>query len=192
MLTLWIVVIVLGVLELFETVVLVLLLRMLGQMKQQGKLFSALPEQRSGLDVGEHAPLFIVTGHNNNAIRLEDVRGLKSVIVFVSPGCSACAGAIDALNTFKREDHDMALLVIGAASERQNHTFAFEYQAQMPILAADLSLALDSYRIPGFPFVYVLDEEQIIRARGAVNCYEHLQALLTTAFGPSLSHNQAS
>lgn len=46
MLTLWIVVIVLGMLQLFEIGLLMFLLRGLGKMKQAGALFSAKQENR--------------------------------------------------------------------------------------------------------------------------------------------------
>ncbi|HVB23008.1 MAG TPA: hypothetical protein VNG51_13785 [Ktedonobacteraceae bacterium] len=72
MLTLWIVVIVLGVLELFETVLLVLLLRVLGQMKQQGSFASNQlpPPQEGGLAVGKQAPSFTVSDDKGNSIHL--------------------------------------------------------------------------------------------------------------------------
>lgn len=182
--TAWVVsMIALWVLVFIETGLLLLLLRALGQLQQQGKLSSASLEQRSGLETGEQAPSFTAADHDRNTIRLDDFRGRRCIIAFVSPGCSACGGAIEALNMVEREDHDLALLVIGDSDARQNHTYAIEHKAQMPIWAAAPSLALDIYRIPGFPFVYVLDEEHSIRAKGAVNRYEHLQALLETAFG---------
>lgn len=185
-------IIALWVLVLFETVLLVLLLRALGEMRQQGRLSAGSSQRQSELNVGEQAPSFTANAYGNESIRLENVRGRKSVLAFVSPGCSACAGAIEALNTLQGEDHNLALLVIGDADEQKNHAFALEHQAQMPILAANASLALDVYRIRGFPFVYLLDEQQIIRAKGTVNNYEHLQALMTVAFGQPLSQSNVS
>ena len=70
MLALWIVVSVLCILVVFETVLLMLLLRALGQLRQQGAISSSGAIQSGGLDIGEKAPSFIATN---------DLPGLSAV-----------------------------------------------------------------------------------------------------------------
>lgn len=184
MLTLWIVVIVLGVLELFETVLLVLLLRVLGQMKQQGGFASNQlpPPQEWGLAVGEQAPSFVVSDDKGNSIHLDDFHGEKRIVAFVSPGCSACSGTIEALNIFVRDEQTFAVFVLGGSDREQNRAYAAKQQTLMPILTDHAEVGKIAYRVQGVPFLFILDEEGIIRAKGLVTNRERLQQVLVNAF----------
>lgn len=184
MLTLWIVVIVLGVLELFETVLLVLLLRALGKLKQQKDFASnQLPSpQEWGLAVGEQAPLFVAADDKGNNVRLDDCYGKKRIVAFVSPGCSACSGTIEALNIYVRDEQPFALFVLGSSDHEQNRVYAARQQALMPILTDHTEVGKNAYRVQGVPFLFILDEEGIIRAKGLVTNHERLQQVLANAF----------
>ncbi|MGH2494350.1 MAG: peroxiredoxin family protein [Ktedonobacteraceae bacterium] len=183
--TLWIISIVaLWVLVLFETTLLVLLLRALGELKQGGAFSPHDVSQLIGLEVGVQAPSFVASSYNGDSVQLEDFRGRRCILAFVSPDCSACAGAIEAIHRVQQEEHDLALLVVGGSDARQNERYAHEHQAQMPIWTAPLSLAMEVYRVPGVPFVFVLDANGVIRAKGTANQEEQLQALLKTVFEP--------
>lgn len=188
MLTLWIVVIVLGVLELFETGLLLLLMRGLGKMKQAGALFSTKQESSPfadrGLAIGTQAPEFVVTDHSGRSITLKESDGSWRILAFVSPGCPACAMTIKTLDEALQEKPDIAILVIGSAARAANTAYAIEQNARMPVLTPDATLAKEVYLVQGIPFVYVLDEIGIIRAKGVVNSPEHLQQLLSGANMP--------
>lgn len=185
MLTLWIVVIVLGVLELFETVLLVILLRGLGKMKQAGTLFSAKQESSPfadrGLAIGTQAPEFVVADHSGRSITLKDSDGSWRILAFVSPGCPACAMTIKTLDDTLQERPDIAILVVGGAARAANTAYAIERNASVPILTPEATLANEVYLVQGIPFVYILDEVGMIRAKGVVNIPEHLQQLLLRA-----------
>lgn len=185
MLALWIVVIILGILELVETVLLVLLLRALGQLKQQGGLTGSQGQSPAdwGLAVGKKAPSFEATNQNGHAVNLEQFRGQKRILAFISPGCSVCASMIAALNTVVREQPNIVVLAIGDSDLKRNQEYAVEHQASMPVLTPS-SGAKERYRVEAVPFVFIIDESDTIRMKGIVNDSERLRALLQAAFPP--------
>lgn len=183
MLTLWIVVIILGVLELFETVLLVLLLRALGKLKQQGVLDGNRRQSPGawGLAVGEKAPSFVAINQDGHKVSLEDVQGRRGIVAFVSPSCTPCATTIDVLHALLQEGRDVAVLVVGSVNPEQNDAYAVEHHTPIPILTPDSDLD-NIYQVRVKPFVFVLDEAGIIRAKGGLNDREHLEELLMMAF----------
>lgn len=183
MLTLWIVVIVLGVLQLFEIGLLAFLLRGFGQMKQQGVLFKNQEQSLggSGLAVGEKAPSFVAVDQHDQTIRTDDFRGRKCILAFITPGCTPCAETIEVLNAFSQDAHDVAVLIVGNTDRQQNLLYAIEHHAHIPVLTPDTTVD-DIYQIRMKPFAFALDEEGIVRAKSGLNDREHLEGLLMRAF----------
>ncbi|HLG65312.1 MAG TPA: redoxin domain-containing protein [Ktedonosporobacter sp.] len=175
---------------LFETVLLLLLLRALGELRQhmassgtgQSRFFAD-----RGLPLESQAPMFVALDHEDRPVRLEDTQGRRRVLAFVSPGCPACETTIDALNDFLREQKSVAVFVIGGTDKKANRAYAAERKAEMPILTPDAKLAREVYLIQGIPFVYILDEKGVIKAKGIVNALEHLHQLLSEAEIPTLA-----
>ncbi len=186
MLTLWIVVIVIGALQIFETVLLVFLLRGFGQMKQQGGFAGSQLQspQEWGLAIGEKAPAFTGTDQDGNTVNVETYRGQRRILAFVAPGCSVCADVIAAMNAVVREKPDMVVLAVGDSDVERNHAYAVEHHASMPILATPSPVDKELYRVQGVPFVFIVDETDTIRAKSIVNDSERLHAVLQSAFPP--------
>lgn len=177
-------IIALWVLVLFETGLLLLLLRALGELRQKGTLASTDRRSlnRGGLAVGEKAPSFVAIDYDDNQISLEGYQGQRRILAFISPGCSACSGAIETLNVFLKKEQGVTVLVLGELNSSRNHAYATEHSAQMPILTPTPGVEEELYRVRALPFVFVIDEVGIIRAKGVVNESEHLQMLLLEAF----------
>lgn len=112
---------------------------------------------------------------------LEDVQGRQSILAFISPGCTPCATTIDVLHAFIQGGRDIAVLVVGSLKHEQNDAYAFEHHAHIPILTPDSDVD-EAYHVQVKPFVFVLDEAGIVRAKGGMNDREHLEALLIAAF----------
>ncbi|HJT58787.1 MAG TPA: TlpA disulfide reductase family protein [Ktedonobacteraceae bacterium] len=144
-----------------------------------------------GLPLGTIAPAFAAINLDGASIRLKDSNGRWRVLVFVSPGCSACQHVIDAVNSFQKERPDIAVLVIGGPDRQINQAYAVEQHADIPILTPQGELANELYLVKSVPFVYILDEAGVIRAKGVMNEREHLQQLLSEAHAPLLA-SQAS
>ena len=179
-------VIALWVLVLFETVLLFLLLRGLGKLRERITASSnqEQPFADRGLALGTQAPAFVALNHEGRSIALEDTQGQWRILAFVAPGCSACESTIETLNAFVKERTDLAVLIVGGADRLANHTLATEHHTRMPVLTPTANLARDMYLIRGTPFLYILDEKGTIRAKGIVNDAEHLQQLLMDANAP--------
>jgi methylamine dehydrogenase accessory protein MauD len=143
----------------------------------------------AGLDIGEKAPSFVTVDQDGNTIRLEDFRGRRCLLAFISPNCSACPGTIRVLDRFRSVERDVAVLVIGASDRELNAKFAAEYDTLVPILTPDPGLAMELYHVRAVPFLFALDETGVIRAKGVVNREEHLHTLLTTAYGRQQSYH---
>jgi peroxiredoxin len=180
-------IIALWVLVLFETVLLLLLLRALGQLRQQGTFprnqkLSSESQEEWGLALGELAPSFVVLDSDNRAFKTNDFQGQNRILAFILPGCSSCSNTVKALNTFLLSNHDITILVIGSSDINLNLAYAAEQDAKFSVLAPASGFDGELYRIRGVPFVFVLDELGIVRAKGAVNDFEQLQHLVTEAF----------
>ncbi len=190
MLTLWIVVIALGLLQIFETGLLMFLLRRLGEMKQQGVFFKRQSQSPNewGPPLGEQAPLFNAVDQHKQTVRLKDMQGRKHLLAFISPGCALCVETIEMLNMFLQEEQDIVVLVFGGTDTKQNSVFANEHDATMSILTPDTEVS-DAYGVKVRPFGFVLDENGIIRAKGPLNHREHLDVLLTIAFSLQVMAN---
>jgi methylamine dehydrogenase accessory protein MauD len=184
--TFWIVSnIALWILVLVETGLLLRLLTLLGNLREQGVL---LPAQRQsipsfgGLEVGTHAPPFSAIDTNGNTVELQTFQKQRCILAFISPDCSACAGVVEAIQTIGSEEHCLTLLLIGDTNSEFNRVYAVEHGIQLPVLTPASGLAKNVYRIPGVPFVFMLDEAGVIRAKGVVNQREQLEDLLVRAF----------
>ncbi len=176
--------IVLWALVIFETVLLVLLLRAFGEIRQKGTpapTSDATYPDIGGLAVGQIAPPFLATNDEGEFVRLEDFKGRRLALAFISPGCSACAGAIKVLNEMMQEEKDYTFVAIGGENDELNKAYAVEHTAQMPVLTPQSNFERDEYQTPMIPFVFLIDETGLIRARGAVNHRGHLQSLLKMA-----------
>jgi peroxiredoxin len=179
-----IVIIALCVVVLFETGLLLLLVRGFGQMKQQGA-FTRKPASSSGewgLAIGDKAPSFIATDYEERPIRLDDFQGQRRILVFILPGCSSCADTIKVLNTILSDEPNLTVLVVGSSNRDQNRAYATEHDARMPILTFASGFDSELYHIQGAPFAFVIDEAGIIRAKGILHAHEQLQRLLGKAF----------
>ena len=185
--TAWVVsMIALWVLVLIETGLLLLLLRALGQLRQQGTLSTKdTPSIATwGLNVGEPAPSFTAIDQYGKRISFADFSGQKRILAFISPNCSVCAGAIEAMNGIIEQERGIAVIAVGDIDRERNNVYAAEYQARMPVLTPAFTAEKDLYRVQGIPFVFAIDEAGIIRAKGVVNERGSLRELLASAFAP--------
>ncbi len=181
--TLWIVsYIALWVLVLVETGLLVLLLRAFGGMRQKNVFPSNQISQFNDssnltLAVGEQAPSFTAIDERGVKIKLDDFQEYR-VLAFFEPGCSACDGAIKALNLLMQDRQDFVVLAIGGLDQALNKAYAIEHEAHMMILTPDMDVREKLYHVPMVPFVFVLDEKGIIQAKGIGSETRTLQSIV--------------
>jgi methylamine dehydrogenase accessory protein MauD len=175
---LWVVVV-------FETILLLLLLRVLGGLRQQGA-FRALTWKE--LRVGEQGPPLEATSLDGKTVTLEDSRGYFRILAFIAPGCTACNSTIKVLDEYNQAESNLTIVVVGSNDLNQNREYAEKHNVLIPILTPNPGFGPEQYHVQGFPSVFILDENRVIRAKGIVNERSHLQSLLQEASAPVSLH----
>ena len=156
---LWAAVLGLGVLVL-------LLYRQLGIMY----LGTAEGVSRDGIEKGHTAPDFTLSDQHGVVHRLKAYRGRPVMILFGSPHCSPCRILLPQLHDWARSHPDVMVLWLNAASPEESLKFVSETGSTLPIVpfAPETNL-MDSYRVRVTPFMFLLDENGVVRAKGLAN-----------------------
>ena len=102
------------------------------------------------------------------------------VLLFASPSCHLCDQVAPSLHIAARARDARALIVVDADELDTRTAFAHkDVDVSVPVVPSP-NLARD-FRIPGTPFVVVLDDLGIVRAKGTANNLEQLEGLIDTA-----------
>lgn len=170
-------------LVLFETVLLLLLLRALGEIRQQGTLSTSQTRtpELGRLKVGEPAPALVGRDQNGKEIRLSNFLGKRCLLAFISAKCSACAGAIETLVSIQEETPDIATVFVAGPDFEANCAYALQHDLHLPVLTSEPGFAQRVYDVRMVPLLFVLDEHGIIRAKEAAIQREHVKYVLQTA-----------
>ncbi len=156
---LWLIVLALGLLVL-------LLYRQLGIMY----LGSAEGVSRDGIDKGATAPDFALTDQYGNPQRLSDYRGRPALLLFGSPHCSPCRTLMPQLHEWARAHPEVGVVWLNAASEEESLKFVSELGATLPVAPyTPESKLMDRYKVRVTPFMFLLDEKGVVRAKGLAN-----------------------
>src|SRR5690348_14597750 len=156
---LWLLVLGLGLLVL-------LLYRQLGIMY----LGSAEGVSRDGLERGKSAPDFSLTDQYGNPQRLANFRGKPSVLLFGSPHCSPCRILLPQMNEWAKAHPEVGVVWLNAASPEESLKFVSDTGAEIPVAPyAPQDNLMDKYRVRVTPFMFFVDENGVIRAKGLVN-----------------------
>ncbi|WP_161975219.1 peroxiredoxin family protein [Tengunoibacter tsumagoiensis] len=166
-----------------ETALLVLLLRALGALKIQGQPSHVPPPamttiDEGGLAIGEIAPSFAAQDGEGNNMQLAETDGRSRLLIFLQPGCSACANAIVLINALVERDPHIALSVFGLADQDANKVYAEQSSLRVPLWTPSDTSCEKTYGIRAIPFAFVLDERRVIQAKGIVSHQLQFEQLL--------------
>lgn len=164
-------------LVLFETGLLLLLFRGLGELRQR----EGCSTYEQGIAVGQPVPPLTIYDQQGQGIKIEDI-GEKSVLLFILHDCPACELAIQDLIELYRLDQHLRPLIIGRAEAGANQEYTQKYNLTLPIYTPEKDQPENIYGFGLFPFAFILDEDGIIRAKGAVTQREPISAKWTKAF----------
>jgi peroxiredoxin len=154
---------------------------------------AAAPPPRGGLAHGATAPALSLPDVNGREVRLKDLRGKVVVVNFWASWCAPCLEEAPELAAFWTARHGPCLEVLGVAEE-SGEAAEVENAAAMlrlpyPVLVDDEGEAADRYRVPGYPYTFVVDGRGKIRRvfDGAVTAAALEAAVdpLLAAAGPS-------
>ena len=104
--------------------------------------------------------------------------GRAQLLLFVSPGCHLCEAVLPSLGAVA-DAGDMTPLVVADADAQEARTTYGSSRLRAPVVPGrELAQA---YRIPGTPYVVILDQLGVVRAKGAINNLEQMEGLVDTA-----------
>ncbi len=124
------------------------------------------------LDTGIFAPIFSGTDFLINEIKsLTDYRGKIVILDFFYTACYACGLACPYLVEIQKEYEDKDVIILGIDSydnENQKYQsrlkdYISKFSINYPILMTKMKEVDDIYHISGYPTLYVIDKNGIIR-----------------------------
>lgn len=137
------------------SIVVVALARQIGVLHLRLAPVGALEVDDEGPPIGDAPPTRTARGHDGTTT-LVGGPGPGRLVAFVSSTCPICERILPSLPAVASATGLIAQVV------------------------SDPELEL-AYRVPGVPFVVVLDEQGVVRAKGTVNSLEQLDGLVDTA-----------
>ncbi|MDQ3928734.1 MAG: TlpA family protein disulfide reductase [Chloroflexota bacterium] len=158
-------------------VVLVLLVLVILLYRQLGIMYlgSAEGVSRDGLDLGAQAPDFALTDQYGNLQRPADYRGRPLLLLFGSPNCGPCKVLLPELHAWASDHPHVGVLWLNLASREENLRYAKEMGATLPMPAhTPADGVVEHFKVRVTPFLFFLDEQGIVRAKGLANSREAL------------------
>lgn len=170
-------------LVLLEAVSILALARQVGLMhKTFESAFSKV--NKAGLEVGALAPAFGEQDLNGKLVSLGVDRKKPSLLVFISPDCSACANVPPAIRTvYGHEKNDLDIIIVSLSGDQaKNRTFVEKQNLNGIPYVASPGLA-EKYHVSATPYAILVDAQGIVQTKGVVNNLEHIESLLNAHNG---------
>jgi methylamine dehydrogenase accessory protein MauD len=165
--------------------VLILLLGIAALAREIGLLHRRLPPvgargSADGPAVGKHAPSFEEVSVTGEPVTLAGSVGKATLIVFVSPSCSACNDLAPSLRTIARTERDhLMTVVISSGDLPAAKEFGHKYRLGGVALVASEELGV-AWGVNITPYAFAIDATGMVIAKGLVNHIEHLDSLVDT------------
>lgn len=125
--------------------------------------------EHDGRQIGEQAPAFSYTPMQQSldASDYFDPKGKWSLLLFADPGCVSCQGALRALEHFAPEVAARMQILVATSADPALITAVEEFRtASVTIGRVDGEVPFKLYRTHATPFLYVIDAEGVIQAKG--------------------------
>ena len=165
---LWILVVVLAV-------VVVALARQIGTLYLRLGPRGALEMDAEGPALGSRAPDARLTALDGSTVRIGG-SAQAQLLLFVSPGCHICEQVLPGTGALKRLGVSPVIVTDQDAEET-----ALVYgrkRSDAPIVPG-IGI-VQAFEVPGTPYVVVIDDDGVVKAKGTVNNLEQLEGLVET------------
>lgn len=119
---------------------------------------------RDGLKAGTAAPPFALPDLDGKPVALEDYRGKRVLLTFISPDCGPC----DALAPHLARLHEahagngLAVILVGRGDVEENRRKAVEHGFEFPVVLQDGWKLSREYGIFATPVAFLIDEQGTI------------------------------
>jgi hypothetical protein len=110
--------------------------------------------------------------------------GERTLVLFLSSGCSRCQRWWDALQDGAHRDLGARVIAVGRDADEESPSLLGR-MAPPDVVVVLSSAAWDAYRVPGSPYAVHVDEQGRVAGEGTAATWEQLQSLLTQARGDS-------
>lgn len=133
-----------------------------------------------GPQIGKTVPPFSARDIHDHPVTLASERGKRTLLLFISTGCSDCAALIPHLKQLAASERDTLEVILIAF--RTSPTAVEQYvqdhviDSTLPLIVSE-DLAL-RYQITLAPYGLMIDRSGVLRAKGLVNSYAHVESLL--------------
>lgn len=104
--------------------------------------------------------------------------GPQRLLMFVSPGCMVCDRVLPSLNVVAASAGLDPYVVSDVDAHESTAAFGGRAGDLRIVPAPEL---MQSYAIPGTPYLVVMDAKGLVRAKGTVNNLEQMEGLVETA-----------
>lgn len=145
-------------------------------------LGAAPPVVAKGIDIGTQAPAFTLPQVGGGMCALRDYQGQHVLLTFVHPRSETCKQFLVYLNAIAdlKEPIRYSVLVISSEGVDENVRLAMDYDLAIPLLIQEGNAISRLYNVNAVPYVYVIDEEQIIRSHGYATNTEDIWNILSS------------
>lgn len=159
--------------------VVVALARQIGTLHLRLGPRGALELDDEGPPLGDAPPAYESLALSGEAVTIGGP-GQAQLLMFVSPGCHICDQVLVSVGAVGADGRFRPYVLTDVDVFETTRGFDVK-EISAPVIPAK-SLA-QSYQVPGTPYVVVLDDLGVVRAKGTVNNLEQVEGLLDTALG---------
>jgi methylamine dehydrogenase accessory protein MauD len=167
---------VLWVLVLVLAVMVVALARQIGTLHLRLGPRGALEMDDEGPPLGEAPPPAEATAIDGRVVTVGGP-GRSQLLLFVSPGCMVCDRVLPSVPVVARTGGFEAVVITDVDAHETTATFGSKASSVPMIPSPQLTQA---YAIPGTPYLVILDDKGLVRAKGTVNNLEQMEGLVET------------
>ena len=137
----------------------------------------ALELDDEGPPLGEAPPIVTATDREGGHIDIGG-SGRDRLLLFASPGCLVCDRVLPSLHVVAAAAGMEALVITDVDPTETKLAYPPSRTSVEVVSGVD---AVQKYEVPGTPYVVVLDENGVVRAKGTVNNLEQMEGLVDTA-----------
>jgi len=136
----------------------------------------------AGPQIGELITARAATDLSGRPVELGGAGLNPTLLLFMSAACTACGDVAPALRAlWKRERRRISFAIVSVGgSEEDNRDFVARYRLEDIPFVLSPPMGIE-YKVLSPPYGVFLDDAGVVKAKGIVNSFEHLESLLNAA-----------
>jgi peroxiredoxin len=160
----------LWILVIFQTLILLGLVRMVSQLQQTGAV--------AGVSEGQEAPAINAIDLSGAPINSKHFAGRQTALLFVSTSCSLCAEALANIDYLQKKTNQGIVIVICQAGRADSVRLVGKYDLNIPVIADEDLQISRAYSVSSVPTAVIINENNHIKSHGQLKRAEELNEAL--------------